>query len=217
MSGFIVYWSKEYMKRLEKNHDTGPLCVIYGSHHLQMPSIASVKKGDIIYPVTLQNGILSAMARLPVENIEPAFDYLMREIGTFYSALLPDGVLIKQQTPHGEFNAWNSGGGYTGKTALPGNIHTVLQLENLTPKPHKIHQEPVTCCADLAASGSGGSVIRAHSIPPEDAAGFLFGKNPATQKPLKTDKTGRLTTTSLSGFVRKMSEDTFRYFEQLFV
>ncbi|MDU5288913.1 MULTISPECIES: hypothetical protein [Clostridia] len=33
---------------------------------MKRPSIASVKVGDVIYPVTLEDGMLFVMARLPV-------------------------------------------------------------------------------------------------------------------------------------------------------
>lgn len=84
MAGYMVYWSKEYVKELEKAGDTGPFKVVYGSQHQIMPSISAVKVGDIIYPVTIKNGTLAVMARLCVEKIECAFDYAMRELGTYY-------------------------------------------------------------------------------------------------------------------------------------
>lgn len=81
MNGFITYWSKDHIRDLEKNNDTGPVLVIFGGGHLREPSIASVKKGDIIYPVTIFEGNFYAMARLPVECTEPACEYLTRETG----------------------------------------------------------------------------------------------------------------------------------------
>ena len=57
-----------------------------------MPSIDSVKAGDIIYPVSVIKGGLRVLARLPVEKKEPAFDYLIRETGRRRSALIPTGV-----------------------------------------------------------------------------------------------------------------------------
>lgn len=216
MSGFITYWSKDYMKQIEKHNDIGAFCVIYGSHHTRMPSISSLKIGDVVYPVTIKDGLLCIMARLPIEKIEPAFDYLIRETGSWHSALIPEGILIRSQGIHGEFNQFSGGSGYTDRITLPDNIHTVIEQEQLKSIPHKFHQEPITCCAELAASGKNGSEISPHIIPAEMISSLRFGKTKSSQKPLRTDKNGRLTTVSLSGFVRKMSEDTFEIFESFF-
>lgn len=92
MSGFITYFPKEQIKALENAKDNGPITVIFGSVHTKMPSIKSVKVGDIIYPVTIMDGNLYIVARLPVENIEIAYDYLVRELGNKLGALVPDGI-----------------------------------------------------------------------------------------------------------------------------
>ena len=68
MAGHMVYWGKDYVKELEKAGDKGPFKVDYGSQHQIMPSISAVKTGDVIYAVTIQNGTLAVMARLPVEK-----------------------------------------------------------------------------------------------------------------------------------------------------
>lgn len=73
MAGFMSYWSKDYIKSLKKAGDNGELSIIFGSHHTSMPSISSVKVGDLIYPVTLAKGTLCVMGKLPVEKIEIAF------------------------------------------------------------------------------------------------------------------------------------------------
>lgn len=216
MNGYITFWSKEYVKELEKHQDNGKICVVYGSQHQRMPYISSLKVGDIIYPVAIRDRTLCVMARMPVEKIEPAFDYLMRETGEYHSALIPEGILIRSQGTFGEFNMFSGGSGYTGKVALPDNINTVIDKNSLTPKPHKFHQEPITCCADLAASSENGSLIFPRLIPLETVADLRFGKTKSTQKPLRFDKNGNLTSISLSGFVRKMSAETFEIFEELF-
>ena len=216
MSGYITFWSKDYIKQLEIHNDNGPICVVYGSQHTRMPHISALEIGDIIYPVAIKDKTLCVMARLPIEKIEPAYDYLIRETGSYFSALIPEGILLKKQRIYGEFNVFNSGSGYTDKIELPPNIHTIVQEDDLIIKPHKFHQEPIMCCADLAASGKKGSSIQPRLIPMEQVSTFLFGKTKSTQKPLKLDKNGNLTTASLSGFVRKMSDETLAYFEELF-
>ena len=87
MSGFIVYWPQEQIRKLKKAKDIGPIQVVLGSVHTKMPSIAKVMTNDTIYPVTLDKGMLYVMARLPVEKVESAFDYLLRETGDRQAAL----------------------------------------------------------------------------------------------------------------------------------
>lgn len=217
MSGYITFWSKDYVKQIEKHKDRGPFCVVYGSQHTKMPSISALKIGDIIYPVTIKDKTLCVMARLLIEKIETAYDYLIRETGISYSALIPEGILIQKQGVHGEFNIFKDGCGYTDKIELPDNIHTIVHEKNLVMKPHKFHQEPITCCANIAASGKNGSSIEARLIPLEKVLTFLFGKTKSAQKPLRLDKNGNITSISLSGFVRKMSDETFSHFEELFI
>lgn len=91
MAGYITYWPQEQVKKLmrKKDGDTGPITVVFGSVHTKMPSIKSVKIGDCIYPVTIDHGDLCIMARLPVEQIEPAYQYLLRELGNCCGALVP--------------------------------------------------------------------------------------------------------------------------------
>lgn len=217
MSGYITFWSKDYLKQLEKHNDRGSICVVYGSkNHIRMPSISSLKIGDIIYPVAIKDKTLCVMARLPIEKIENAFKYLMRETGYYHSALIPKGILIKSQGAYGEFNEFSGGSGYTDEITLPDDIHIIVDGEALISIPHKFHQEPITCCADLAASGKNGSEIYPRPIPLETVKKLMFGKTEASQKPLKFDKNGNLTSISLSGFVRKMSDETFDIFEQVF-
>lgn len=92
MAGYITYWPKEQIKTLAKEKDTGPITVVFGSAHTKMPSIKSVKVGDTIYPVTVMNNEFYVVARLPVEKIEAAYQYLIRELGNQCAALLPDDM-----------------------------------------------------------------------------------------------------------------------------
>ena len=88
----MTYWPQDQIAKLKKAGDTGPIQVAFGSVHTRMPTIASVKAGDILYPVTTMSGTLCVMARLPVEKKEPAYDYLVRELGNQCGALVPDGL-----------------------------------------------------------------------------------------------------------------------------
>jgi hypothetical protein len=215
MNGYIVYWTQEQIRKLEKAGDKGPLCVIYGSHHTAMPSISSVKVGDIIFPVTLIKGTLYAVGRLPVEKIEPAFEYTMRELGNHNSAILPNDVMIRSQGKNGTFLLSNIAMGYEKDIVIPDSINTIIDEMPIS-KPHLRHQIPVTCCASLAASGEHGSEIALRPIPNETALSLRFGKTDKTAKLLKTNKDGVLTSISLACFVRRMSKDTFEIFEKIF-
>ena len=49
MAGFIIYCSKDYIKKLTKANENGNIKVIYGSpHHTRMPSIKGVKVGEFM-------------------------------------------------------------------------------------------------------------------------------------------------------------------------
>ena len=218
MAGYMVYWPKEQIKKLKKAKDTGPIRVVLGSIHTRMPSIASVKAGDIIYPVTLEDGTLYVMARLPVENVESAFDYLLRETGDRQAALIPQGVAY-EEIPYRDGSPvfLLAGTSHFYKLdELPPDINRIEYLAGRNPVPHLCHQEPFNCCSETAASGSNGSVIQPRPIPKEAIPTLLFGPGKTKQKPLKLNAKGELTTLSLSGFTRKMSEDTQKVFDSLF-
>ncbi|GEM_PF-877133 len=215
MAGYITYWPKEQVKKLEKARDTGPIQVVFGSIHTKMPSIDSVKSGDIIYPVTLDNGVLTVLARLPVEQVEPALDYLLRETGERFGALVPEGIAVEEKPYRNlETIMYSTAEGLVKKKEdLPQGVH-IIPL----PKPilHLCHQEPFNCCAMTAASGTHGSAIGPRPIPKEVISTLLFGPVKSKQKPLRVNARGELTTVSIAGFTRKMSEETQAVFEALF-
>lgn len=212
MAGYMVYWPGEQIRKLKKAKDTGPIRVVLGSVHAKMPSIAGVKPGDVIYLVTLEKGTLYAMARLPVERVEPAYDYLLRETGDRHAALIPKDAAYEERP------SWfiSGSGYYNSREEIPPEVTRITCLPDQKPVPHLCHQEPFNCCSETAASGPGGSAIEARPIPAEQVDGFRFGSVKSKQKPLKRNGKGELTTLSLSGFTRKMSDDTRAYFDSLF-
>lgn len=218
MAGYIVYWPKEQIAKLKKAKDTGPIRVVLGSIHTKMPSIAKIKAGDVIYPVTLEKGTLSIMARLPVEKVESAFDYLLRETGERWAALIPKDAAC-EEIPYRNgapiFRVAN-GNCFDHFDELPPEINKIAYLAERTPVPHLCHQEPFNCCSETAASGSNGSSIQPRPIPREMIPTLLFGPSKSKQKPLKLNAKGELTTMSLSGFARKISEETKKVFDSLF-
>ena len=70
MPGYMVYWPKDRVEEIKRAGDVGPIKVVLGSIHLRMPTIVSIKEGDVVFPVTLIDKHLYIMARLPVEHRE---------------------------------------------------------------------------------------------------------------------------------------------------
>ena len=101
------------------------------------------------------------------------------------------------------------------KTAVPDGITRTIDLDTLTKKDCAFHQMPITCCSETAAVGNG-STIKARPIPEEKVPLLLFGNTKSSLKGLGNGKSGKITSVSLSGFVRKMSPETFEIFESLF-
>lgn len=83
-------------------------------------------------------------------------------------------------------------------------------------RPHKCHQMPFNCCSETAASGTNGSSIELRPIPKEILPQLRFGSTKAKEKPLMLDKDGCPKIISISGHVRKLSEETREVFETLF-
>lgn len=214
MIGYMVYWPQDRVKELQKAGDTGPIKVVLGSIHSRMPTIAAVKEGDLVFPVTLIKKQLYVLARLPVEHREPAFDYCMRELGGEYGALIPEGVALE----------WDGGGsrhywGYRSKRYdrledLPEGTR-IIPLSEQVGKPHLKHQEPFNCCSQWAAWGDHGSDIRPRPIPPELVPGLRFGYPKSKEKALLTDKNGGVLAMSLQS-TRRMSPETLAVFEAVF-
>ncbi len=217
MAGYIVYWPGEQVKKLKKAGDTGPIRVVLGSIHAKMPAISSVKPGDVVYPVTLEKGVLQVLARLPVERVESAFDYLLRETGDRRAALIPRGVAYEEMWSTGPiFLCGDEIRYYENPEELPPAVTRVEYLAARRPAAHLAHEEPFNCCAKTAVSGSGGSPIRPRPIPAEKIPSLLFGPSKAKQKPLKLNAQGKLTSLSLAGVTRRMSDETKLYFDTLF-
>lgn len=222
MAGYITYWPKEQIRALEKAGDRGPIKVVLGSIHTKMPSIKNVKVGDVIYPVTLNGGTLCAVARLPVEKVESAFDYLIRETGLRHAALIPKGVACWERPGWGgpwdmeqfHFNLQGSEKFIKNEEDLPPGVKIVRTLAE--PLPCAFHQLPFNCCSQTAASSEHGSTIELRPIDASLIPTLLFGPSPAKQKPLKRNAKGELTSLALAGFARKMSAETQAVFEALF-
>lgn len=220
MSGFIIYWSKEYIDKIKKCESEEKLSVVFSGYSTKLPSLKSIKVGDIVFPVTLYNNQFLVMSRLTINKIEPAFDYLMRETGKPYNCMFPDNFAVKHEYSQqagklaGKTYYSMNSGHYDNIEDVPENT-TILILEDLKDIPHGLSQEPPDILAAFALSGTDGAVIKPRIIPYETITTLKFGKL-NDQKPLKTDKNGKIVNASLFGHARLMSEETYNYFDSLF-
>lgn len=215
MAGYMVYWPQDRWKEIEKARDTGPIKVVYGSIHSRMPTIASIKVGDVVFPVTYMQKHLYVLARLPVTHREPAFDYTMRELGTRHGALIPEGIVEESRDCRGDIYYWSwDCKSYQNLAAVPEGMQVIPLLEQVE-KPHLEHQNPFNCCSQWAVWGEEGSSIEPRQLPDEVLPDLRFGYPKSKEKPLKFTPNGSVLSSSLTA-TRRMSQETFAIFEGLF-
>jgi len=208
MAHYIVYWPQDWVQELKKAEDMGPIKVVFGSIHSRMPSIVSIKVGDVVFPVTLIKKKLYVMARLPVTHRARAFDYCMRELGSQHGALIPEGIVVKQTETF--YWSWDCKS-YNCAEGVPEGLQVVTQEE----KPHLEHQNPFNCCSQWAVWGEDGSSIEPRQLPDEVLPDLRFGYPKSKEKPLKFTPNGSVLSSSLTA-TRRMSEETLEIFEDLF-
>ena len=207
MAHYMVYWPQDWVQKLEKAGDHGPVKVVFGSIHSRMPSIVSIKTGDVVFPVTLIKKKLYVMARLPVTHRERAFDYCMRELGREFGALTPEGIVVKESDTF----YYTRGQSFRRVEDIPDGMTLMTQSE----KPHTKHQEPFNCCSEWAVWGEDGSSIEPRLIPDEAVSLLRFGYPKSKERPLRRDQHGNVLASSLTS-TRRMSEETAEIFEGLF-
>ena len=228
MAAYMTYWPGEQLRALKKAGDTGPIRVVLGSIHSKMPSVNSVKVGDIIYPVSVIKGGLCVLARLPVEKKESAFDYLIRETGRRHAALIPSGVACWENSYRkdrfyyiihdrveipGEPGKYREVNMFDSPADLPPGYRIVDATQE--PPPHALHQEPFNCCSKTAVSGTQGSTIEPRPIPRELLPELRFGWPKSKQKGLLFTPKGDVLVTCVTT-TRRLSDETFAVFESLF-
>lgn len=211
MAYFIVYWPQDHVEKLKKAGDTGPIKVVFGSIHSRMPTIASVKVGDVVFPVTLMKKKLNVMARLPVTHRECAFDYCLRELGGDYGALLPEGIVVEH--PGSFYWAWNCKS-YNSPEELPAGVR-LISLAEQGEKPHQAHQEPFNCCSQWAVWGEEGTFIEPRPLRDEVIPLLRFGYPKSKEKALRLDKNGNILSMSLSA-TRRIARESEKFFDGLF-
>lgn len=215
MAGYMVLWPQDRWRVIKKAGDTGPIKVVYGSIHARMPTIASIKVGDVVFPVTQMNKHLYVLARLPVTHRERAFDYTMRELGTRHSALIPEGIVEEVQGHNGSCYYWSwDCKRYDSPEAVPEGVR-IIPLSEQVEKPHLEHQNPFNCCSKWAVWGEEGSSIEPRQLPDEVLPELRFGHPKSKEKPLKFTPNGSVLSSSLAA-TRRLSEETLAIFESLF-
>ncbi|WP_290379908.1 hypothetical protein [uncultured Duncaniella sp.] len=195
------------MDELNKADDNGPIKVVFGIIHSRMPSIASIKEGDVVFPVSLLDRHLYIMTRLEVTHKERAFDYCVRELGDYYRSLIPEGVVVK--TSDTFFCAKDAS--YKSLLSVPENLTMIIPAD----KPHCKHQEPFNCCAEWAVWGENGSVIKPRLVPDELVPLLRFGYPKSKEKPLRINSKGVVLAQSIAA-TRRLSEESAMIFEGLF-
>lgn len=214
MEHYTVYWPLDVINDLKSAGDQGPIKVVYGSIHSRMPSIVSIKEGDIVYPVNIFHKQLYVMARLPVEHRECAFDYLLRELGQQYGALIPDGFALECQDIAGKIYYWtNECKSYNTPADVPKGMQ-IIYLDEQIEKPHQEHQEPFNCCSEYAVWGTKGSLISPRLFPAELISKLRFGPK-GKERPLILQEDGSILPQSLK-VTRRMTKKTAKLFEELF-
>lgn len=216
MAGYMVCWPQDRWRQIQKAGDTGPIRVIYGSIHARMPTIASIRVGDVVFVVTYMQKHLYAVARLPVTHRESAFDYTMRELGTRHSALIPEGIVEETLDHRGERYYWSwDCKHYNSLEAVPEGLR-IVPLSEQVEKPHLEHQNPFNCCSQWAVWGEEGSSIEPRQLPDEVLPALRFGYPKSKEKGLKFTANGSVLSSSLTA-TRRMSEETLAVFEGVFV
>lgn len=214
MEHYTVYWPADVINSLKLAEDQGPIKVIYGSIHSRMPSIASIKEGDIVYPINISQKQLYVMARLPVAHKECAFNYLLRELGQQHGALIPDGLALECQDIAGKTYYWtNECKSYDTPVDVPKGMQ-IISLDQQIEKPHQEHQVPFNCCSEYAVWGTMGTSINPRLLPAELIPELRFGPK-GKERPLILQEDGSILPQSLK-VTRRMTKATAKIFEELF-
>jgi hypothetical protein len=80
-NSFVVLWTLERCRWLQRVGDKGPLEVVFGGPHTSMPSIAALRTGDSIYSVFVSGGALHVIAGMSVEALVPPDDFVRQRLG----------------------------------------------------------------------------------------------------------------------------------------
>lgn len=78
---YVVLWTLERCRWLQRVADHGPIEVVFGGPHTSQPSIAAVRPGDTIYPVAVIDGALALIARLAVDRMLAPEQFVHERLG----------------------------------------------------------------------------------------------------------------------------------------
>jgi len=93
---FVTLWSLDRCRWLSRAGDVGPIEVIFGGPHISLPSLAAVRPGDTIFPVSVRDGALFVVAQLLVQRLMPPEEYIRERHGidakpnTLWDSMLKD-------------------------------------------------------------------------------------------------------------------------------
>lgn len=217
MAGYMIYWPEEYVLKIIEKKDSGPLKVIFGSHHRLMPSLRNIQIGDTVYPCSIMKETLCVLARMTIVRSEDAFEYLMRETGEYHRSLIPEyaAVEVIEQGRGGKNSViylTSDDDPIPDISELPPN----LRLYRQKPIPHHFHQEPIKCCAETAMSGTDGSSIRVRPMSKGILGSLVFGETESRFRPLRLEENGEPALSALYNRTRRMTPDTKTAFDLLF-
>jgi len=83
---FVVLWTLERCKWLQRVKDVGPLEVVFGGPHTSQPSVESVRPGDTIYPIAVMDGTLHLIGRVLVASLMPPSQFVRERLGLSVAA-----------------------------------------------------------------------------------------------------------------------------------
>ncbi len=187
---YTTLWSSERCRRIKQARQEGAtLSLLFGGPHTSEPSFsrAGVKVGDYVYPIRVQDGILSIIGRMRVCAILPLEAYLTTYADLFADCTRKDSV------------AWAD--------------DMLDQYFKKHPEQHYLRHT----CTDEVVLGEMGTPIRFDlAVPPELLTDIRF-RSQRRERGIKYIENGKLKNAlSLQGIYR-LAESSAEDFERLLV
>ena len=79
-NAYVALWSKERCSWLRRVRDNGPLCVLFGGHHLSLPSLNHLRDGDTTYVIWVSDGQLRVIAQMVVNRLIALDEYIREHL-----------------------------------------------------------------------------------------------------------------------------------------
>jgi beta-glucosidase/6-phospho-beta-glucosidase/beta-galactosidase len=107
MSSYIIFWNKNRIETYSKNDDIGPLSITFGGPHQSQPVLGKIKIGDIIFPITVIDGVMYILGRMEIEEIITENEFLEKNIIENKENLVWDQYCIKYKNKITHKIPWN--------------------------------------------------------------------------------------------------------------